>query len=377
MIIDRVEFSTRFFYLNKGYLTNEANIIFVVMLRRLYDKGGVVMMIRELQEQWERDYLSKYATLSAESKGRDRLEPQCDLRTVFQRDRDRILHCKAFRRLKHKTQVFLEPEGDHYRTRLTHTLEVSQNARTIARALRLNEDLTEAIALGHDLGHTPFGHAGERALDELYTGGFKHNEQSVRVVEMLENKGKGLNLTAEVRDGILNHQTALTPSTLEGKCVRIADRIAYINADIDDSVRAGIICENDIPKDIRDVLGSSYRARINSMIHDIIINSHDVGDIVMSAEVSRATLDLRKFLFERVYRNPIAKAEEAKVGDLIGGLFNHYYVNFDKLPEEYKNMVANGQEKERVVCDYIAGMTDQYAIHCFEEIFIPKAWSDI
>ncbi|MCR4716494.1 MAG: deoxyguanosinetriphosphate triphosphohydrolase [Lachnospiraceae bacterium] len=335
------------------------------------------MMIRELQEQWERDYLSEYARLSVDSKGRDREEPQCDLRTVFQRDRDRILHCKAFRRLKHKTQVFLEPEGDHYRTRLTHTLEVSQNARTLARALRLNEDLTEAIALGHDLGHTPFGHAGERALNDLYKDGFRHNEQSVRVVELLENKGRGLNLTVEVRDGILNHQTSLTPATLEGRCVRVADKIAYINADIDDSVRAGLISENDIPKEISSVLGHSYRARINTMIHDIIINSQNKNDIVMSDEVKEATFALRKFLFERVYKNPVAKAEEAKVGDLIGGLFNYYYVNMDRLPEEYTKMVADGQDKERIICDYIAGMTDQYAIHCFEDIYIPRAWSDI
>ncbi len=335
------------------------------------------MMIRTMQEQWERDYLSEYATLSANSKGRDREEDQCDLRTVFQRDRDRILHCKAFRRLKHKTQVFLEPEGDHYRTRLTHTLEVSQNARTIARALRLNEDLTEAIALGHDLGHTPFGHAGERALNELYKDGFRHNEQSVRVVEVLENKGRGLNLTWEVRDGILNHQTSLMPSTLEGRCVRIADKIAYINADIDDSVRAGLISEDDIPKAISDVLGCSYRSRINSMIHDIIMNSQGTNDIKMSDEVREATFALRAYLYENVYKNPLAKAEEAKVGDLIGGLFNYYFVNFDILPDEYKSMVDLGQDKERIVCDYIAGMTDQYAIHCFEDIYIPKAWSEV
>ncbi len=335
------------------------------------------MMIRTMQEQWERDYLSRYATLSASSRGRDREEEQCDLRTVFQRDRDRILHCKAFRRLKHKTQVFLEPEGDHYRTRLTHTLEVSQNARTIARALRLNEDLTEAIALGHDLGHTPFGHAGERALNELYKDGFRHNEQSVRVVEVLENKGRGLNLTWEVRDGILNHQTSLTPSTLEGKCVRIADKIAYINADIDDSVRAGLISEDDIPKSISNVLGCSYRARINSMIHDIIMNSQGTDDIKMSDEVREATFALRAYLYENVYKNPLAKAEETKVGDLIGGLFNYYLVKFEILPNEYKNMVDLGHDKERIVCDYIAGMTDQYAIHCFEDIYIPKAWSEV
>ena len=270
------------------------------------------MNIRESMEQRELELLSPYAAHSGHSRGRERQEEECDVRTVYQRDRDRILHCKAFRRLKQKTQVFLAPEGDHYRTRLTHTLEVAQNARTIARALLLNEDLTEAIALGHDLGHTPFGHAGERALNRISEeyGGFHHNEQSVRVVERLEKDGKGLNLTAEVRDGILNHQTSLMPMTLEGKIVRLSDKIAYINSDIDDAIRAGIIREEEIPKELTDVLGDTTNSRLNTLVHDIVHNSEGKNEICMSSDVEKAMYALRKFLFANVYTNPIAKGEE-------------------------------------------------------------------
>lgn len=332
------------------------------------------MTIRENMELLERTYLSPFATLSENSRGRDREEAQCDIRPVFQRDRDRILHCKSFRRLKHKTQVFLTPRGDHYRTRLTHTLEVSQNARTIAKALRLNEDLVEAIALGHDLGHTPFGHAGERMLNEICEDGFKHNEQSVRVVEKLEKDGKGLNLTWEVRNGMLNHQTSLMPATLEGKIVRLSDKIAYINHDIDDAIRAQVLSEADIPKEYRQILGEDTRKRLNTLIHNIITNSQGKNDICMSEEVEAAMRGLRKFMFENVYMNPVAKGEEVRAKDLLSRLFYYYMKHMEKLPEQYRIMLETGEKKERVVCDYIAGMTDQYAIAKFEEFFMPKAW---
>lgn len=332
------------------------------------------MSIREDMELWERNYLSPYATLSENSRGRDREEAQCDIRPVFQRDRDRILHCKSFRRLKHKTQVFLTPRGDHYRTRLTHTLEVSQNARTIAKALRLNEDLVEAIALGHDLGHTPFGHAGERMLNAICEDGFKHNEQSVRVVEKLEKNGAGLNLTWEVRNGMLNHQTSLMPATLEGKIVRLSDKIAYINHDIDDAIRAQVLSEDDIPKEYREILGESTRKRLNTLIHNIITNSQGKNDICMSEEVGAAMTGLRRFMFENVYMNPIAKGEEERAKDLLSRLFYYYMKHVERLPEQYRKMLEMGEKKERVVCDYIAGMTDQYAIAKFEEFFMPKAW---
>ncbi len=332
------------------------------------------MLIRENMEFLERNYLSPFATLSENSRGRDREEAQCDIRPVFQRDRDRILHCKSFRRLKHKTQVFLTPRGDHYRTRLTHTLEVSQNARTIAKALRLNEDLVEAIALGHDLGHTPFGHAGERILNEICEGGFKHNEQSVRVVERLEKDGRGLNLTWEVRDGMLNHQTRLMPSTLEGKIVRLSDKIAYINHDIDDAIRAKILSEEDIPSEYREILGTTTRKRLDTLIHNIITNSPGKNDICMSQEVEKAMKGLRKFMFENVYLNPVAKYEEERAEDLLSRLFSYYEKNIDELPKMYLAMLDQGETTERVVCDYIAGMTDRYAIAKFEEFFMPKAW---
>ena len=282
------------------------------------------MNIRQKNEEMEKKFLSPYAALSCESKGRDREEPQCDLRTVYQRDRDRIIHCKAFRRLKHKTQVFLAPMGDHYRTRLTHTLEVSQIARTIAKSLDLNEDLTEAIALGHDLGHTPFGHAGERTLNKLCSKGFRHYEQSIRVVEVLENNGRGLNLTKEVRDGIINHRTSGNPSTLEGKVVRLSDKIAYINHDIDDAIRGKIICEKDIPKEYTDVLGNTTKKRLDTLVKDIVRNSYGVNDILMSGEVQKAMMDLRQYMFTSVYTNPLAKSEESKAYEMITLLFEYY-----------------------------------------------------
>lgn len=333
------------------------------------------MNIREEQEKREHLIFSPYASFSDESRGRDRDEEPCPMRTIYQRDRDRIIHCKAFRRLKHKTQVFLAPEGDHYRTRLTHTLEVAQIARSIARALNLNEDLTEAIALGHDLGHTPFGHAGERTLNSLCPMGFAHYKQSIRVVEFLEKDGQGLNLTWEVRDGILNHRTSGNPSTLEGKAVRLSDKIAYINHDIDDGIRAGILKESDIPSEYTDVLGNSTKERLNTMISDIIMNSIGKNDLVMSESVSKAMTELRKFMFESLYLNPTAKSEEAKADKLITELYRYYVANTDKLPDTYKRFITEFDERpEQVVCDYIAGMSDQYSISKFQEIFVPKAW---
>lgn len=333
------------------------------------------MNIREEQEKREHLIFSPYASFSDESRGRDRDEEPCPMRTIYQRDRDRIIHCKAFRRLKHKTQVFLAPEGDHYRTRLTHTLEVAQIARSIARALNLNEDLTEAIALGHDLGHTPFGHAGERTLNSLCPMGFAHYRQSIRVVEFLEKDGQGLNLTWEVRDGILNHRTSGNPSTLEGKAVRLSDKIAYINHDIDDGIRAGILKESDIPSEYTDVLGNSTKERLNTMISDIIMNSIGKNDLVMSEPVRKAMTELRKFMFESLYLNPTAKSEEAKADKLITELYRYYVANTDKLPDTYKRFITEFDERqEQVVCDYIAGMSDQYSISKFQEIFVPKAW---
>lgn len=333
------------------------------------------MNIREEQEKREHLIFSPYASFSDESRGRDRDEEPCPMRTIYQRDRDRIIHCKTFRRLKHKTQVFLAPEGDHYRTRLTHTLEVAQIARSIARALNLNEDLTEAIALGHDLGHTPFGHAGERTLNSLCPMGFAHYKQSIRVVEFLEKDGQGLNLTWEVRDGILNHRTSGNPSTLEGKAVRLSDKIAYINHDIDDGIRAGILKESDIPSEYTDVLGNSTKERLNTMISDIIMNSIGKNDLVMSEPVRKAMTELRKFMFESLYLNPTAKSEEAKADKLITELYRYYVANTDKLPATYKRFITEFDERpEQVVCDYIAGMSDQYSISKFQEIFVPKAW---
>lgn len=336
------------------------------------------MSIREELEKIEEQTLSKYATLSKNSLGRDVKEKECELRTIFQRDRDRIIHCKAFRRLKHKTQVFLIPEGDHYRTRLTHTLEVSQIARSIAKSLRLNEDLTEAIALGHDLGHTPFGHAGEYVLDKLLPGGFEHCKQSVRIVEILENNGKGLNLTKEVRDGILNHRTSGKPKTLEGKIVRISDKIAYINHDIDDAITARVMKETEIPTEITNVIGNSVKKRIDFLIKDIVYNSIDKNDIIMSKNVEKAVSDLRKWLFENIYNNDnkknIAKVEEKKAQQLVEVLFNHYRKNIDELPPEYKHLIEIGEKEIRVVADYISGMTDDFAIYKYKELYVPIGW---
>lgn len=333
------------------------------------------MTIREKMEEMEQETLSPHATLSIHTKGRERREEQCDIRPVFQRDRDRILHCKSFRRLKNKTQVFLTPKGDHYRTRLSHTLEVSQNARTIAKALRLNEDLVEAIALGHDLGHTPFGHAGEMVLDRLCEEGFHHNEQSVRIVEKLEKNGLGLNLTWEVRDGMLNHQTKTIPHTLEGKIVRLSDKIAYINHDIDDAIRAEIMVEEDIPAELRKELGNSPKERLNTLIHNIIVNSMDKEDICMSHQVKEAMFELRSFMFEHVYKNPKAKGEEEKAKALVEQLYYHYMNHIELMPEKYLKKLDAGESTQRIVCDYIAGMTDQYAIAKFSEYFMPQAWS--
>ncbi len=332
------------------------------------------MLIRESLEKWEKDYLSEYAALSMNSKGRLRIEEECDIRPVFQRDRDRIIHCKAFRRLKDKTQVFLSPEGDHYRTRLTHTLEVSQNARTIAKVLKLNEDLVEAIALGHDLGHTPFGHAGERALNRVCPFGFKHNEQSVRTVDLLEKHGQGLNLTYETRDGILNHQTSGMAHTLEGRVVRLSDKIAYIHHDMDDAVRAGILKESDVPEEIQSVLGSTPGERLDCFIHDIVTNSMGVNDIVMSDTVAGAMKAIREFMFENVYKNPVAKGEESKAEKLMETLYFHFLENIDDMPSEFLKLISMGEPREKVVCDYVGAMSDRFAIAVYENIFVPRLW---
>jgi len=330
------------------------------------------MNVRENYEKIEQEILSPYASLSVFTKGRMADEEKCSIRTEYQRDRDRIIHSKSFRRLKHKTQVFISPEGDHYRTRLTHTLEVAQIARTIARGLSLNEDLTEAIALGHDLGHTPFGHMGEKVLNEICVCGFKHNEQSLRVVEKLEN-GKGMNLTYEVRDGILNHCGDNTASTLEGIIVKHADRIAYINHDIDDAIRADIIKNGDIPEDCMKALGDSHSKRINTMITDIIISSLHKDSIYMSSEIKDATNKLRGFMFDRVYIGSKAKTEENKAKYVVSTLFNHFEESRNEMPVEFIDRLEH-DGIERVVCDYIAGMTDVYAVNIFMKLFIPSPW---
>lgn len=335
------------------------------------------MNLRETQEEWEKEHLAPVAALSADSEGRDRTEEECDIRTVYQRDRDRILHCKSFRRLKHKTQVFLAPEGDHYRTRLTHTLEVSQIGRTIARALRLNEDLTEAIALGHDIGHTPFGHAGERILNEICPFGFRHYEQSIRVVEFLEKDGMGLNLTKEVRDGIANHRTSGSPSTLEGKVIRLSDKIAYINHDIDDATRGKILSEESIPKEYSEVLGKSTKERLNTLIHDIINESMGKPDVCMSKEVQEAMTGLRQYMFQSVYTNPLAKSEEIKAVKMLREMYYYFNEHIDEIPESFRKVeYGHGESDERMVCDYIAGMSDQYAVNIFKKIYIPVSWKN-
>lgn len=332
------------------------------------------MTIREELELRERKDLSPLACLSSQSKGRERPVEPCPVRTCFQRDTDRIVHSKAFRRLKHKTQVFLRPEGDHYRTRMTHTLEVAQIAKTICRGLGLNADLCEAAALGHDLGHTPFGHAGERLLNEIMPGGFRHYEQSLRVADRLENGGEGLNLTYEVRRGILCHSGPQLAETLEGRVVRISDKIAYLSADIDDALRGGVIYPLDIPAEVAQTLGTTHAQRLNTLITDIIERSRGKTEILQSPEVKEAMAELRKFMFASVYTNPMAKGEEGKAQELIRRLFDHYLAHMDALPVEYLDIMEK-EGKERAVCDYIAGMTDAYAVETFEELFIPKAWT--
>ena len=325
-------------------------------------RQGIKLSIRELIEEREYEILRPCAAKSRESLGRMRSEEPCDIRTCYQRDRDRILHSKSFRRLKNKTQVFLEPEGDHYRTRLTHTLEVSQIARTISKALYLNEDLTEAIALGHDLGHTPYGHSGEAALDELLRtsriGRFRHNEQSVRIVEVLEKDGMGLNLCRETVDGIRNHGTANMPATLEGQVVRLSDKIAYINHDIDDAIRAGVLTEEDLPREYTDVLGHSVKSRLNRLIHDIITESSGKEEILQSEKVGEAMFGLRYFMHQAVYRSERVKE------------------HLERIPRSYTRLMEQGERKEIVICDYISGMTDQFAVREYQELFIPKGWTE-
>lgn len=329
--------------------------------------------VRENYEMLEAQILSPRASLVKHSRGRQRPVPYDDIRTEYQRDRDRILHCNSFRRLKHKTQVFLSPQGDHYRTRLTHTLEVSQLARTIARGLRLNEDLTEAVALGHDLGHTPFGHAGERALNEIRPHGFLHNYQSVRVVDHIENDGKGLNLTYEVKNGIACHSDRIPPAaTLEGSVVRIADKVAYINHDIEDAVRAGVLREDQLPYDCLYVLGRTKSARITTVIRSLIEHSDD--DIRMAPEVLQAHSRLKQFMFEEVYTNPLAKGEESKAEGIVKTLYEHFCKRPQDLPDVY-GQLAERFGAECAVCDYIAGMTDQYAVELYKELYVPRFWS--
>ena len=332
------------------------------------------MTLRERIEAEERTLLAPGATLAANSLGREREEAPDEVRTCFMRDRDRIIHCKAFRRLKHKTQVFLSPEGDHYRTRLTHTLEVAQISRTVARALRLNEDLAEAIALGHDLGHTPFGHAGERALSEALGKPFNHNEQSLRVVRLLEKEGKGLNLTREVLDGIVCHTGSKTADTPEGRIVRYADRIAYINHDIDDAVRAGVLSEEDIPFDIKLALGSTHSRRIAALVNAMIDFGQKTGEIGMDDQTAGLMNDLRDFMFEEVYQNPVAKGEEGKSEAIVRYLYEHFVQDANRLPAEYW-AIADRDGLPTAVCDYIAGMTDRYAVMVYQDLTIPKSWN--
>ena len=329
------------------------------------------MNIREYTEDLELKILSPYASFSKNTLGRKQYQEKCEIRTEYQRDRDRVIHSKAFRRLKHKTQVFLSPEGDHYRTRLTHTLEVSQIARTIARALRFNEDLTEAISLAHDLGHTPFGHTGEAALNEISPSGFKHFEQSVRVVERLENDLKGLNLTKEVLNGILCHTRGEEAFTIEGRIVRIADRIAYINHDVDDAERAGILNEEDIPSDILKVLGKTRKQRIDKLINSLISFSHD-DVLLMDEQIQKAFDDLHSFMYANVY-NSDRKTQEKKVPYLVESLYRHFMDNLNELPYDLQ-VIAKEEDPNRAVCDYIAGMTDKFAVDTFKNIFIPRSW---
>ena len=333
------------------------------------------MTIREELEALEHSQLDRRSAFADETKGRLRPEePRAeDVRTVYQRDTDKIVHCKAFRRLMHKTQVFLRPEGDHYRTRMTHTLEVARIARTVTKALNLNEDLAEAVAMGHDLGHTPFGHAGEIALTDAMGQPFRHNEQSLRVVDILENNGEGLNLTYEVRMGILGHTGDRLPETMEGQIVRWADRFAYVNHDVDDAIRAGILAREDLPKTVLKTLGDTHSGRINSLVCDMILTSREADKITLSAPVEKALNELREFLFERVYRNPVAKGEEAKAKDMLKRMYEYYYNHPEALPEDFQPQMSI-EGMGRTVCDYIAGMTDNYAVSKFTELFIPMGW---
>ena len=333
------------------------------------------MTVREELERQEHRRLNPKAAFADESKGRPRFEEdrEGDVRTCFQRDIDRIVHCKAFRRLVHKTQVFLQPEGDHYRTRMTHTLEVARIASTITRALGLNEDLAEAVAMGHDLGHTPFGHAGEVALTKCLGRPFRHNEQSLRVVDYLERDGRGLNLTHEVRNGILCHTGDPWPETLEGQIVRRSDQIAYVNHDIDDAIRAWFLTNEDIPDAITDILGHSHSVRINTLVTDAIRTSREAGAVMLSPPVEKALKDLRSFMFENVYRNPIAKGEESKAKDMLSRMFDYYMSHPESIPEDFHPQLSF-EGLERTVCDYIAGMTDNYAVDKYTEIFIPAGW---
>ena len=333
------------------------------------------MTVRQRLEAEEHKHLDSKAAFSDESKGRLRpeAEEENDVRTDYQRDVDRIVHCKSFRRLMHKTQVFLCPEGDHYRTRMTHTLEVARIAGTITRALGLNEDLAEAVAMGHDLGHTPFGHAGEWALSDCIGRPFRHNEQSLRVVDVLERDGAGLNLTYEVRMGILGHTGDRIPETLEAQIVRRSDRIAYVNHDVDDAVRAGILSDRDIPKAITDILGDTHSQRINTLVCDMVETSREAGQILLSPAIDKALQDLRSFMFENVYRNPAAKSEEVKAQDMLKRLYEYYYTHPEALPADFQPQLSFGG-MERIVCDYIAGMTDKYAVDKYTELFIPMGW---
>lgn len=328
---------------------------------------------RERRERAEELLVCSRGVRARESAGRPRPEPECEVRTCFQRDIDRIIHCKSFRRLKHKTQVFLQPEGDHYRTRLTHTLEVARIARTISRALMLNEDLTEAIALGHDLGHTPFGHAGERALNDIFPGGFRHYEQSLRVVDRLEKDGRGLNLCGETRTGILNHTTGTPRGSLEADVVRLSDRIAYINHDLDDAERAGILAPGDEPAIIRERLGIRNSERINSIVNDVIETSAELDVILMSPDITDAVQVFTDFMYSEVYKNPVAKGEESKVGNILLSIWEYYVNHPERLPEDYR-AIADEEGIDRAATDYVSGMTDKYVMDVYSELFIPKSW---
>lgn len=346
----------------------------MIWVRIPYSALVIIMTIREEIEKKEHETLSPYASMSDSSKGRMMYEEPCDIRTCYDRDRDRILHSKIFRRLKHKTQVFMEPVGDHYRTRMTHTLEVAQIGRTIGKALSLNEGLVEAIALGHDLGHTPFGHVGERALDRICPYGFSHNEQSLRVVDIIENNGKGLNLTYEVRDGILNHKTGTVPSTLEGKVVRLADKIAYLHHDMDDAIRSNLVSEDDVPLYLQKILGSTTKQRLDLLVHDVINSSYKTGDVIMSKDIFDAMYEFRRFMFEKVYKNEATIAEDGKAEGLLIKLYEYFIDNPQDLTQLYRELIDRGEPKEKVVCDYISGMTDSYATMIFKRLYVPGVW---